>query len=177
MGKAIGLYGQQVVLWRRQTCFPIYLSIYLSNPEVFREALFYYLTGSILVPCNFPNKELWGLKNQAKRKKLHLEEENFFFKYFQRYRRVARIKGLPRWLTGNWVTQWWLSQESVLPDSTCRRGDKGSIPSQKDSLREEMVIHSSTLAGIIPWTEEPSGLQSIGTQRVGHDWVTEHMLE
>ena len=34
-----------------------------------------------------------------------------------------------------------------------------------------MATHSSTLAWKIPWTEEPGGLQSMGTQRVGHDWT------
>ena len=35
-----------------------------------------------------------------------------------------------------------------------------------------MALHSSTLAWRIPWTEEPGRLQSMGSQRVGHDWVT-----
>ena len=35
-----------------------------------------------------------------------------------------------------------------------------------------MAPHSSTLAWKIPWAEEPSGLQSMGSQRVGHDWTT-----
>ena len=35
-----------------------------------------------------------------------------------------------------------------------------------------MATHSSTLAWKIPWTEEPGGLQSMGSQRVGHDWTT-----
>ena len=35
-----------------------------------------------------------------------------------------------------------------------------------------MVTHSSTLALKIPWIEEPGGLQSMGSQRVGHDWAT-----
>ena len=35
-----------------------------------------------------------------------------------------------------------------------------------------MAPHSSTLAWKIPWAEEPGGLQSVGSQRVGHDWVT-----
>ena len=43
---------------------------------------------------------------------------------------------------------------------------------QEDPLEKEMAIHSSTLAWKIPWTEEPGGLQSMGLQRVGHDWVT-----
>ena len=45
---------------------------------------------------------------------------------------------------------------------------------QKESLEKEMATHSSILAWKIPGTEEPGGLQSVGSQRVGHDWVTEH---
>ena len=44
--------------------------------------------------------------------------------------------------------------------------------SREDSLQKEMATHSRTLAWRIPWTEEPGGLQSIGLQRVGHDWAT-----
>ena len=40
---------------------------------------------------------------------------------------------------------------------------------QEDALEEEMAIHSSVLAWRIPWTEEPGGLQSMGSQRIGHD--------
>ena len=39
----------------------------------------------------------------------------------------------------------------------------------KDPLEKEMATHSSILAWRIPWTEEPGGLQSTGSQRVGHD--------
>ena len=35
-----------------------------------------------------------------------------------------------------------------------------------------MATHSSILAWRIPWIEEPGGLQSMGSQRVGHNWVT-----
>ena len=40
---------------------------------------------------------------------------------------------------------------------------------REDPLEEEMATHSSILAWKIPWTEEPGGLQSKGSQRVGHD--------
>ena len=40
---------------------------------------------------------------------------------------------------------------------------------QEDPLEEEMPTHSSILAYRIPWMEEPGGLQSMGSQRVGHD--------
>ena len=43
---------------------------------------------------------------------------------------------------------------------------------QEDPLEKEMAIHSSTLVWEIPWTENPGGLQSMGSQRVGHDWAT-----
>ena len=40
---------------------------------------------------------------------------------------------------------------------------------REDALEKEMATHSSILAWRIPWTEEPGGLQSMGSQRVGHD--------
>ena len=40
---------------------------------------------------------------------------------------------------------------------------------QEDSLEKGMAIHSSILAGRISWTEKPGRLQSMGSQRVGHD--------
>ena len=40
---------------------------------------------------------------------------------------------------------------------------------QEDPLEEEMATHSSIIAWEIPWTEEPGGLQSMGSRRVGHD--------
>ena len=44
----------------------------------------------------------------------------------------------------------------------------------EDLLEKDIAIHSSILAWRVPWTEEPGGLWSIGSQRVGHDWVTNH---
>ena len=71
---------------------------------------------------------------------------------------------LPRWLSG---------KESAFE---CRRHKRcrldpwvGKIPPE-----EEMATHSRVLAWRIPWTEEPGGLQSMGLQRVGHDWLSEH---
>ena len=42
----------------------------------------------------------------------------------------------------------------------------------EDILEKGMATHSSTLAWKIPWTEEPGGLQSMGLQRVRHNWAT-----
>ena len=43
---------------------------------------------------------------------------------------------------------------------------------QEDLLEKEMATHPSILAWRIPRTEEPGGIQSMGSQRVGHNWVT-----
>ena len=46
----------------------------------------------------------------------------------------------------------------------------------EDLLEKAMATHSSSLAWKIPWTEEPGRLQSMGSQRVGHDWATLTLL-
>ena len=43
---------------------------------------------------------------------------------------------------------------------------------QEDPLEKEMSTHSSIFAWRITWMEEPGGLQSVGSQRVGHEWAT-----
>ena len=48
-------------------------------------------------------------------------------------------------------------------------GDAGSIPGLGRSLEGEMATHSSILAWRIPWTEESGELQSIESQRAGHN--------
>ena len=50
-------------------------------------------------------------------------------------------------------------------ESACKAGNQGSIPKLMES-------YSNILAWRIPWAEEPSGLQSTGSQRVRHDWAT-----
>ena len=55
---------------------------------------------------------------------------------------------------------WWLSGK----ESTCQ--------CRRQGLEKKMATHSSILAWKIPWTEEPGSLQSMGSLRVGHDWVT-----
>ena len=47
----------------------------------------------------------------------------------------------------------------------------------EDALEEGMAIHSPILAWRIPWTDEPGRIQSMGSQRAGHDWATEHNVE
>ena len=51
---------------------------------------------------------------------------------------------------------------------TMQEPQVGSL-GQEDPLEEGTATHSSVLAWRMPWTEEPGGLQSTGSQRVGHD--------
>ena len=54
------------------------------------------------------------------------------------------------------------------PACLCRRHKKYRFH-REDPLEEGVATHSSILAWRIPWTEDPRGLQSMGSQRVGHD--------
>ena len=56
-------------------------------------------------------------------------------------------------------------------ESACNVGDPGFIPGLGRSSGEG---HGDRLVWRISWTEEPGELQSMGSQRVGHDWVTKH---
>ena len=70
-------------------------------------------------------------------------------------------------LNGGWGEglPWWLS---VGKESACHAGDRVRSLGQKDPLEKGMAAHSGILAWRIPWTEEPDGLQSMGSQRVRH---------
>ena len=57
-------------------------------------------------------------------------------------------------------------------ESACSERGLGSIPGLGRSPEKGMATHSSILACRIPWTEDPSGLQSIRSQMVKHDWAT-----
>ena len=67
------------------------------------------------------------------------------------YGRISSLKQLPWWLSGK--------------ESTCQAEDVVSNLGLEDSLEKEMATHSSILACRIPWTEEPGGLQSMGSKK------------
>ena len=64
-----------------------------------------------------------------------------------------------------------------LPASAADTGVLGSISGKEDPLEEEMATHPGILAWRIPWTEEPVGLQSMGSQRVRYDLVNEQQQQ
>ena len=57
------------------------------------------------------------------------------------------------------------------PSGQCRRHNRFRFNPwvREDPLEEEMATHSSYLAWEIPWTEEPGGLQSVVSKRIGHN--------
>ena len=57
-----------------------------------------------------------------------------------------------------------------LPARARNRRDSGVILGWEDPLEKGVTNHSNILAWRIPWTDEPWGLQSLGSLRVGHDW-------
>ena len=83
------------------------------------------------------------------------------------------------WLWESWVYNAY--SKVLVPEHLYRRcyimytwvPTVGEIaPSSGFATEKAMAPHSSTLAWKIPWKEEPGGLQSMGSLRVGHDWVT-----
>ena len=54
---------------------------------------------------------------------------------------------------------------SVSEESACMQETLAQVLGQEDPLEKKMATHSSILAWEIPWTEEPSGVQSVGLQR------------
>ena len=61
---------------------------------------------------------------------------------------------------------------SAVKNSPAMRETQVQTLGQENPLEEETVTHTSILAWKIPWTEDPGGLQSMGSQRVGHNLAT-----
>ena len=71
----------------------------------------------------------------------------------------SSLYGLPRWLSGKVIR---------LPMQETQKTRSLHL---EDPLEKEIATHSSILAWEIPWTEEPGGLQSMGSRGVRHDWA------
>ena len=89
-----------------------------------------------------------------------LQNSRFKLKKVGKTTRTLRYAGSTR--------SWGFPRGSDGKESACSAGDPGSIPGLGRSPGEGSG-NSSTLAWKIPWTEEPGGLQSMGSQRVRHD--------
>ena len=75
-------------------------------------------------------------------------------------------------LNPNTLSDQTFADHEQLNENTDERRQTKYPPSIGETLEKAMATHSSTLAWKIPWMEEPGRLQSMGSQRAGHDWVT-----
>ena len=66
----------------------------------------------------------------------------------------------------------WAEQPTYWHQAVVKESTEFIAGCQARRVEKAMAPHSSTLAWKIPWTEEPGGLQSMGSRRVGHNWVT-----
>ena len=113
---------------------------------------------------------------------------DFFHRECPLYHQQDQIRWRAQWPKGSQTHTgdlWWIKQHlqgvSLYSDSLVAQRVK-SLPAMRetwdpslgreDPQEKEMATHSSILAWRIPWMEEPGGLQSTGSQRVGHDRVT-----
>ena len=89
----------------------------------------------------------------------------------------CKVKKIVKWndhKLGTIFTIHYAQNDSILWDShgkefACNAEDPSSLSGSGRSLEKKLATHSSILAWRIPWTEEPGGLQSMGSQKVGHD--------
>ena len=75
---------------------------------------------------------------------------------------------------GRWILYHWTSKEDLINVLLCISQTWVWSLGWEDSVEKEIATHSSTLAWKTPWAEEPGRLQSMGSLRVGHDWMTSH---
>ena len=87
-----------------------------------------------------------------------------FIQYDPMYKTYMLLSGVSQ------VAQWWKNPHANAGDTR----DSSSTPDQEDPLEEETATQSSIISSKIPWTEEPGGPQSMGSQGVGHNWACMH---
>ena len=111
---------------------------------------------------NTPKVALWSYHHlDAKGRQRHHIKENYMSVTLKNTEAIFSTKSFPDGLN---------SKESAWND-----GDLCLILGWEDPLEEGIASQSSILAWRIPRTEEPGGLQSIGSQRVRHNWETKHI--
>ena len=162
-----------------QICFASYETLSLQVISLsLKSSLCIYILLSPHPVCLAPQETLKKIRDQGVIKGLRCEGYvlgSCMLSHFSRGMRTHIL--LVDTLLGKFI----LFYIAVFPGSSadkriclqCRRPRfdswVGKIP-----WRRKMTIHSSILAWKIPCTEEPGGVQSMGLQRVGHDWATKH---
>ena len=91
--------------------------------------------------------------------------------YWERGASATRPPGSPSWCAFWIFIGWWLYRLDHT-DLLLLMSEKGYSFIWAEMQEKAMAPQSSTLAWKIPWREEPGGLQSMGSLRVGHDWAS-----
>ena len=86
---------------------------------------------------------------------------------------IHRSFPLAVWFRHGAVYEWVSVVAQIVKNLPALREMQVQSLGQEDPLEKGTATHSSILAGKIPWTEKPGGLQSMGSQRVRHDWATD----
>ena len=75
-------------------------------------------------------------------------------------------------IAGGFFTSWATREVQTVKNLPTVPEPRAQSLGWEDPLEKGLATHSRILAWRIPWTEEPGGLQSMGSQRVGNDWAT-----
>ena len=92
--------------------------------------------------------------------------------YFYHFKIIFKMKMWTRENQMHGKEMCWKHLKSYGKESSCKAEDPGSIPGLEDPLEKGMATYSNILAWRIPWTEEPGRLQSMGSQKIKHNWGT-----
>ena len=113
------------------------------------------------------SKQIIRIVNRRDQMLLHLKGTRFWILFFFFLSLQFKQRQEERWLP-----RWFSDKELCL---LMQEMQERQVPSlgREDPLEKEMAPCSSILAWEIPWTEETDGLQSMGSQRVGHEWAQE----
>ena len=116
-----------------------------------------------IFPC-FSGSRVWGNGQGLLEPVIWIQDLPWHLSRLLTFIELQSVKlGLPRWCSG----------KKKKPSCQTRRRERCEFGPwvRKIPYSEEMASHASILTWKIPWTEEPGGLQSMGFQRAGYDWV------
>ena len=109
---------------------------------------------------NRPLKNIW--MNESSLKIFNFSSSYFFFKWSKMWYHIFKANHY----------QWTSLVAQMVKNLPAMQETQVRSLGQEDPLEKGKATHPSILAWRIQWTEEPGGLQSVGLQRVGHDWAT-----
>ena len=134
-----------------------YFLCFIQVPALFKKS-------KLLLCCSGPKCITW-IKSQRKKQEMNSKWRTFGTSLVVQWLRLCTLNaGGPSLIQASLVAQ------TVKNLPAMQETQVWSL-SWEDPLKKGMTTHSSILAWEMPWTERPGGLQCMGLQRVGHNWV------